>query len=153
MKTITLENLEIFKELLMEHIGSPKNEWIQMVYPVGSIYIGTLEKTPEELFGFGTWEQIKDTFLLCAGDNYVGGDTGGEAEHTLTIEEIPSHAHTYKRHSFNNNDNDPDTGDDVYGVSNKMLDAHLGTTSYTGENRAHNNMPPYLTVYAWKRTA
>ena len=159
MKVITLENLRHFKSLMMTYINRPddelqlNNEWLQMVYPIGAVYISSLPITPSELFGFGTWEQIKDTFLLCAGDNYSAGSTGGESEHVLTIEEMPSHTHTYKRHAFDRYDSDPVIGEDVYGANNKTLSAHEGTTEVTGGNQPHNNMPPYLTVYAWKRVA
>lgn len=61
-------------------------------YPIGSIYQSTSSATPGSLFG-GTWERIKDVFLLSAGDTYHAGSTGGEATHTLTISEMPAHAH------------------------------------------------------------
>ena len=159
MKVITLDNLRLFKTLIMSQLNNPdsenypNNEWLQMVYPVGAIYLSTSDINPLGLFGFGTWERIKDTFLLCAGDTYASGSTGGEAEHTLTVDEMPSHTHTYKRHAFDRNDSDPTTGEDVYGANNKTLAAHEGTTESTGGGGAHNNMPPYLAVYAWKRVA
>src|SRR5574344_2262482 len=69
-------------------------------YPIGSIYISVNNTNPTTYFG-GTWEQIKDKFLLCAGDSYTAGSTGGNKthyhsteSHTLTINEIPSHGHT-----------------------------------------------------------
>lgn len=65
---------------------------LNKTHPVKSIYMSTDPTSPEELFG-GTWVQIKDCFLLTAGDIYVAGSTGGEAEHTLTLAEGPSHVH------------------------------------------------------------
>ena len=157
MNVVTLERLRQFKTLMMAYINNPdsesypNNDWLKMVYPVGSIYMSTSNVSPIELFGFGKWEQIKDTFLLCAGDIYSAGSTGGESEHILTTEEMPSHSHAYKRHAFDRNDTDPETGEDVYGANNKTLSAHTGTTEISGGGLAHNNMPPYLTVYAWRR--
>ena len=157
MKVVTLERLRQFNTIIMAKINNPdsesypNNDWLKMVYPVGSIYISISDTYPSELFGFGTWEQIKDMFLLCAGDSYSAGSIGGESEHILTIDEMPSHTHSYKRHAFDRNDSDPATGEDVYGANNKTLDAHEGTTGDTGNGQAHNNMPPYLAVYAWKR--
>lgn len=119
---------------------------------VGEIYITFSPENPGARFG-GTWEQIKDTFLLASGDIYVAGSVGGEATHTLTLNEMPSHTHTYKRHAFNNNESDPETGESVYGVSNKTIDSYLGSTSEAGGGLAHNNMPPYTAVYVWKRIA
>ena len=65
-----------------------------LMYPVGSIYISVNSTSPATLFG-GTWEQIEDTFLLAAGSSYTAGDTGGEAIHVLTSDEMPSHKHTF----------------------------------------------------------
>lgn len=62
------------------------------IYPVGAIYWSTKSTSPASLFG-GTWTQIKDRFLLCAGSTYSAGSTGGEAAHTLTVAEMPSHNH------------------------------------------------------------
>lgn len=117
---------------------------------VGEIYITTANENPSAKFG-GTWEQIKDTFLLASGDTYSAGSIGGESEHVLTVDEMPSHTHTYKRHAFDRTDSDPETGEDVYGANNKTLSAHIGMTDATGGGLAHNNMPPYLAVYVWKR--
>lgn len=61
-------------------------------YPVGSIYMSVNSTSPASLFG-GTWQQIKDRFLMCAGSTYKAGGTGGEASHTLTVKEMPSHSH------------------------------------------------------------
>ena len=137
---------------------------IDMVYPVGAIYMSVNSTNPGNLFG-GTWEQIKDRFLLSAGDTYTAGSTGGEATHTLTVDEMPSHTH------FSNNgwsgyaSNNYRTGiNNILTYAKKAgdyttpyIDASYSnvdsTLSSTGENQPHNNMPPYLTVYMWRRIA
>lgn len=129
------------------------HQLIQMIYPVGSIYISVNNTNPSILFGFGEWEQIKDTFLLASGDVFSAGQTGGEIEHTLTEDEIPTHSHTFNRHQLWRNEtgnivSDLDSG---YGASNKTLDIYQDITSDAGGNKPHNNMPPYLVVYMWKR--
>ena len=63
---------------------------IDMVYPVGAIYMSVNSTNPGNLFG-GTWERIKDRFLLAAGDTYAAGSTGGEAKHALSVDELPEH--------------------------------------------------------------
>lgn len=73
------------------------NSICDLIYPVGSIYMSVNTVNPNTLFG-GTWVQIKDTFLLSAGDMYSNGSTGGEATHTLSINEIPIHAHGLNGH-------------------------------------------------------
>lgn len=130
------------------------------IYPVGSIYMSVNSADPGTLFG-GTWERLKDRFLLGAGDTYANGATGGEAKHTLTSNEIPSH-----QHSYNNLYNgyplaEYRTGSGQYyaplydnKTGNESSNAYANTaTTKTGGGAAHNNMPPYLAVYIWKRTA
>lgn len=66
---------------------------LQAVYPVGCLYWTSSSENPATTFGFGTWVQIKDKFILAAGDTYSNGATGGESEVTLTVNQIPAHAH------------------------------------------------------------
>lgn len=126
---------------------------LDRAYPVGAIYISASETDPANLFGFGTWERVKDTFLLAAGDTYAAGSTGGEAEHTLTVDEMPSHSHEI-------NNPHTETGDNQVVVPETKGTAATNASSYTwqptaeaGGSQPHNNMPPYLAVYVWKRTA
>lgn len=129
-----------FKKLLDKEIKSHFDK----MHPIGSIYLSVSETNPTTLFG-GTWERIEDTFLLAAGSSYAAGATGGEATHTLTINEIPSHSHNIKTISGKvaSGSNFSRIASDGSGVSNVILN--------TGGGAAHNNMPPYLAVYVWKR--
>lgn len=123
---------------------------VDTIYPVGSIYMSVNSTSPETLFG-GTWVQLEDKFLLGAGTTYTNGATGGSATHTLTVDEMPSHTHIASgyRGSYaagGNNRNTP--------VSwNSSSRTGQYTSDSTGGGQAHNNMPPYLVVYMWKRTA
>ena len=67
---------------------------LNLVYPVGSIYWSSKNINPGTLFG-GTWTQIKDKFILTAGDSYSNGATGGAATVTLTVSNMPSHSHSF----------------------------------------------------------
>ena len=67
---------------------------LNLVYPVGSIYLSSKNTNPATLFG-GTWVQIKDRFILAAGDYYSNGATGGAATVTLTVSNMPSHSHSF----------------------------------------------------------
>ena len=132
-------------------------------YPVGSIYLSVNSTSPASLFG-GTWEQLKDRFLLGAGSAYAAGSTGGEAAHTLSINEIPSHAgHLYGNAGGVNGKGDA-KGAWLYEINiNSSLTTSYGwnykNNEYYPVNRslgggaAHNNMPPYLAVYMWKRVS
>lgn len=123
------------------------NNIVNVIYPVGSIYMSVNPTSPTTLFG-GTWEQIKDTFLLSAGDTYAPGSTGGEAEHTLTVSEMPSHSHNIRTQGTETEQNA------ITYTSQKSRLAGYGTLiQNSGGGQPHNNMPPYLTVYMWKRIA
>lgn len=125
----------------------------QMVYPVGSIYMSVNSTSPATLFG-GTWERIQDTFLLAAGTNHAAGSTGGEENHALTVNEMPTHHHEGLYWGTLSTPLCLNSG------GNPLRLSHTGSgaensfwTGETGGGQAHNNMPPYLAVYVWKRTA
>ncbi len=124
--------------------GSSSND---TTYPVGAIYLSVDSTSPASLFG-GTWEQMKDRFLLGAGGSYAVNATGGEATHTLTINEMPRHSHGISRDDAASSRNA-----DGYIASGSYTYDNTGTTNSTGGGAAHNNMPPYLAVYMWKRIA
>lgn len=137
-----------------------------LIYPIGSIYMSANAVDPGTLFG-GTWERVSGKFLLGADDTYTAGSTGGEAEHTLTVNEIPAH----EGHLYSNFDNsgyaDRGGDDNSYYVNSSATDYskyanrpykivsgnELVMQGYTrGGGLAHNNIPPYLAIYIWKRT-
>ena len=120
---------------------------VDLIYPVGSIYMNVNNINPAILFG-GTWEQIKDRFLLACGDTYKNGETGGEATHTLTIDEIPPHFHNCRTYSGSNVDGKQWSFKAIHNSS----EGGVGTDE-AGGGQPHNNMPPYLAVYMWKRIA
>ena len=106
---------------------------------------------PATLFG-GTWARIKDTFLLASGDTYSSDGDVDTAQHgsatvTLTINQIPSHNHQtgYRRTYGAGN------AAGLIAYSSSTSEGNLNTTT-TGGGQAHNNMPPYMAVYVWKRT-
>lgn len=151
---------------------------VDAIYPVGSIYMSVNNANPGTLFG-GTWERIQDTFLLAAGQTYSAGATGGEAAHTLSYSEMPEHAHYSMGKTAAENGDwtfpliknvpnysgawatriDPTNAEHVLFAS-YTADGHgfndvtqVAYTGASGGGQAHNNMPPYLAVYVWKRTA
>ena len=136
------------------------------VYPIGSIYISVSGTNPAELFG-GTWERLKDRFLLAAGDTYSAGSTGGEAKHKLTQAEIPNYyIGDIAAPVPGNHDNWGNHGVHASNMgaisSNKQgitgNDAFSGIQwswriESNGGGQPHNNLPPYLAVYTWVRIA
>ena len=113
--------------------------------------------SPATLFG-GTWERIQDRFLLAAGSTYAAGNTGGEATHTLTYNEMPNHSHGMAiKYYLGNSGTGTHSGDAItghVGASSTLSTYHAipaQATDSQGNGAAHNNMPPYLAVYVWKR--
>lgn len=116
-------------------------------YAIGDIFITTREGNPSALLGYGTWSQIKDSFLLAAGDTYKAGAAGGEAAHTLTVDEMPGHSHGIQLTS-----KAVQSGTSYARISSTG-EFGDGLISETGGSQPHNNMPPYLAVYMWIRTS
>ncbi len=228
---------------LLEALTKLKAEAALAAHPVGSLYWTSVNENPATTFGGGTWEQIKDKFILAAGDTYSQGATGGSATVTLTTAQMPVHTHTMENagshsHTTNTLTNSSGTaitttgnqsanpnfagsqshnhaftmpictnsaglgGNGRYFGTNPLVDYDdlpqtqkynnklfcaqttvtiSGTTtgnhnhnfvhkhgtdsqgSHThtinnaggtnGTTQAHNNMPPYIVQYCWKRTA
>lgn len=152
------------------------SETLKKVYPVGSIYMSTVSTNPATLFGFGTWEAMPAGRVLLAQGTaswgtYNAGSTGGEATHTLTVGEMPSHNHSAWTDAQGNHNHLVNSKFDR--TSNRNISskesggANTGSayTSYngnhshnigignTGSSQAHNNMMPYLAIYIWKRVS
>ena len=143
-------------------------------YPIGSIYISSRDTSPASIFG-GVWEQIKDKFLLAVGDTYKKDTSGGSATVKLEEKHLPSHGHWFSAgtnwtgdHWHNVGwDKDGGAGSNRYTVHNSGssgANGQAGTSSAgghshsvegwtggTGGGENHDNMPPYTTVYIWKR--
>lgn len=127
-------------------------------YPIGSIYMSTVENNyPSLLFG-GTWEQIKDVFLLAAGDTYTAGSTGGSADAVVVLHDhIEYGTNTGGAEAFRMAYKS-ETGTN-YGIYYEPDGATVGSkgvfvrTADAGESGTGKNMPPYLAVYMWRRVA
>lgn len=125
-------------------------------WPVGSIYITVSNTSPAALFG-GTWERISERFLLGASSSYPAGGTGGEFTHKLTQSELPNYSlsvtngsNVIRSKTGNTADAYVQTQSGGWGIPN--WEAKTVTVASGGSGEAHNNMPPYLAVYMWKRT-
>lgn len=128
---------------------------VDIVYPVGSIYMSVNNVSPSTLFG-GAWERLKDRFLLGSGDSYTAGSTGGEAEHALTVDELATHNH----YAIKINENNitvwsSDGSGNVFDMGSLYKESAPNSNNFStgpsGGSKPHNNMPPYLAVYMWKR--
>ncbi len=140
-----LEEVAQRAEMLEQRVRDIVSDSALAVWPVGSLYWSANSTSPEVLFG-GGWEPVKDLFPLAAGDIYPAGSSGGEAEHTMTLEEMPDHRHgiTYAENTGTIN---------ITGVAVGNQGSHVLETGNAGGGAAHNNMPPYKAFYCWVRVA
>lgn len=155
--------------------GRLSNSWVSLkhgnsnikpldIYPVGSIYMSIDSTDPSNYFG-GTWERIQGKFLLGANDDieeYNAGKMGGEVSHKLTVNEMPSHNHYPSDQGANWVPSTPYFSRRNIALGNSGIYVPApdsagisgwkwGGTSFVGGGQAHNNMPPFLSVYVWKR--
>lgn len=173
-------------KLYANSIANNVNNIVDMIYPIGSIYMSVNSTSPQILFG-GTWEKIEDTFLLASGTSYSNGATGGSATVSLSASQMPRHNHSTNSHYHTASESNeyyitstssgasnkrvtvPTSGSDYADVQSSSTFHHRTvtgsaspSTKYTGgtgsteayqNGSAHENMPPYLVVNVWKRTA
>ena len=151
--------------------NSTLDKIISKIYPVGAIYMSEKNASPASLFG-GSWSQIKERFLYAAAASgtYAVGNTGGETTHTLDPSELPPvrmkvgvHAggyvgengtvnsfirngSTYGMESSRKSGDTSDRTPELY-VPSSLLN------SFECLNHPHNNMPPYVCMYMWKRVS
>lgn len=123
---------------------------IDMFFPIGSIYwTGKAPNDggdPNVLFG-GTWVQIKDRFVLAAGDTYTAGSTGGSATVTLTSAQMPVHTHTMESagsHSHTTNTLTNSSGTAITTTGNQSANP-----SFAGSHTHHH----LLYVYSGGKSA
>lgn len=147
--------LEIVKEWDLWYKGI---ELINLIYPVGSIFMSTVNTNPSTYLG-GTW------VAWGAGRVPVGVDTsqtefsapektGGEKVHTLTTGEMPTHVHTPTIDGRAIGVNDGSLASwHAQAASDWNTAGILTSTTSAGSGQAHNNLQPYITCYMWKRTA
>ena len=138
-------------------IGEQGGEWIRLT--IGALmrsrsHIGqyifsstldTMQKVIEQ-YGGKTWERVHGRFLFGADDSHQVGERGGELEHTLTVDEMPSHNHGIPHGYLGLTPAEINIS-----YSDTMKTGTHQPTTYTGGNQPHNNMPPYEVVYIWKR--
>ena len=124
-------------------------------HPIGSYYWSSASTAPSELFG-GTWEQVQGKFILAASEKYIAGVIGGEEETILKVENLPKDMGSLEALSWF-----PEKVTGFVTKTQKFQDrtapegTNLGTAEYnfSGDGKAHNNMPPYEVAYCWKRIA
>ena len=135
------------------NLNAMQDELINLIYPIGSIFMSVNSTNPSTYLG-GKWEQLKDRFLLGAGDTHEAGSIGGEVEHTLTEEEMPRHRHpiTYDDSSRNFYTSWGESAAHTALIqTNGSTQWQQPYADWVGGSQPHNNMPPYLTVYMWQR--
>ncbi len=141
-------------------------EGARACFPVGTILMTTEDVNPSTYIG-GTWVALNDVFLLAASETHPAGETGGAETVALLTTQLPAHRHYTinmakaesgispdYQHTVARYDREVSSWPDTHYQLNATINpANGGLTSSTGSGEAHDNMPPYLSVYTWKRTA
>lgn len=131
-------------------------------YDVGDVLTTSSPTLPSARWPGTEWYQIKDCFLLAAGDRHAEGSTGGEETHALTEPEGPRHVHTWVGWAMRENGFGSGTYSGLGGFKGDGWDAVSGGAigysggsglNYAGQGTPHNNMPPYKSYYMWERMA
>ena len=157
---------------------TPTEDLVDVIYPIGSIYMSVNSNSPSTLFG-GTWQQLEDTFLFATSGT---ADTGYQATAGSKDAVVVEHNHTQASHNHGSGDSTypnfmttniniavgqtkrtlPSAGSDYYYVYSKekgdigqhsTTDSKQPTINNKGVSGTDKNMPPYMKVYMWKRTA
>ncbi|WP_443674719.1 phage tail protein [Megasphaera sp.] len=154
-------------------------EVIDIVHPVGSIWETTTTDDPNSLWAGTTWVKMDAGRVLVSAGTYTEngttytynlGDKGGEAKHTITVDEMASHEHSVSCSTEGNHNHDLPISNGGNGMAIRLLDeaqsyspgyktstngahSHNITIGNTGGNSAHENRQPYQVVNRWKRTA
>ena len=158
----------------MTQLGfSNDRKLLELIYAVGQPYISfTDRRNPNEILGFGTWAKIPDGHaIVAAGGSYAALATGGEETVQLTVDEMPIHAHGLTMDEVDDHVHNIPTDSSADGGTNAIegttqatqngtdqtapAGGHTpsGTVEDAGGDQPHNNMPPYIVAYAWRRTA
>lgn len=116
--------------------------------------------SPASFIG-GTWEQIKDCFIMAAGDTYPAGSTRGSANHNHSIGDMFAAMYfmgSYMDYHYSGNvawsPNYKNTfPGGISNTENSGVSYGSGITVYGSPTKEAGNMPPYITMYVWKRIA
>lgn len=164
-------------DTMFKRVDRDDNNTVNVMYPVGIIVEFAADVDPNSVWEGTTWERMSSgRVLVSAGQysesdyshNYTLGETGGEATHQLTIDEMPSHnhhgwtenngqhSHTYYSITQGKDLNAGAGGDNYWDTNTTSSEGnhnHEFTTDWRGGNWSHNNIQPYEVVNRWKRTA
>lgn len=139
-----------------------KEKMVDLVYPIGSIYMSINPTDPKDLFG-GTWERLEDRFLVGAGNDYTVGVDGGSATHkhssgTLEAAVFPAVSEGYIDIKYKSSEAVAGEWGETQRIKNLTISNSAGSARYNGvdvigSTSDGDNLPPYTAVYMWKRTA
>lgn len=145
-------------------------EIFNLIYPVGSVYISVNDTNPGTLFG-GTWSKIENRFLVGAGSSYTAGSTGGASTHRhdfrIGLEQFygmmvgddlsNQGAWSYEQSKYSKSSGRNSSATPVRINNDLPYSSTREQADYIrysdGDTQTASSLPPYLSVYIWKRTA
>lgn len=145
--------------LSAENLNQMQDDFLNFIYPVGSIiYNANSNFNPNTEFG-GTWEKIKGKMIIGYDDTDDDFNTlkatGGNKTHTQTVEELAIH-----KHNFADGDSKRvlywDAGlSSIGGLTSgsAVQFSYSSKTQNTGGGKPMNIMNPYYVANIWIRTA
>lgn len=124
---------------------------VTLSLPAGSIimWAGAVETVPtgwQLCNGTNGTPDLRDRFVVGAGNTYAVGNTGGAAQVTLTTDQLPAHTHSYSDKYTDGNRQDGSHAWDATTDKNPTYTTENKNTGSVGGNQAHENRPPYYAV-------
>lgn len=133
-------------------ISAIKSVLVNTIYPVGTIYISTVSTSPATLFG-GSWTQIEDRFLLAASNSYPAGSTGGTSSHDHLSPVGHNADNMLLGMTFANGDSTMQINSSFAALTNSVINGSGNYRWKLPKTSISSNLPPYMAVFVWRRTA
>ena len=158
-KTQTTETPQANMQSVGQQLSYPLDHTTQRIleeysgrqsFPIGSVFINVDGSDPRDSLGYGVWSAFGAGRTLFGFDSGNGNfdtalETGGSETHTMTVAEMPSHSHdVYIGNTGSGNPSLASGGNTIGSPNTDRLVANGGGDPFS-------IIPPYITVYFWKR--
>lgn len=141
---------------------------VERDHPVGSLYISENATSPAELYG-GTWERIEGKFIMGASDTYPARSTGGSSNHyhtaslkyIISAQQVVGGSKAYSVNMLDSADagietsakKNPNYSEQLYYATGDYTTTTASQYTSTGTTSVESCIPPYYSMYIWRRVA